>query len=358
MSISMRKQSASLLAILSGKFLRFSLLSLILCASASVPTLAQVTREDDANLVHHVGLPVYEWKSTTEEPKAVAVLVHGLTMHGAVYDSLARHLADQGYIVLAPDLHGYGRWTKLNHQQSKCEDCGAGVCYQKTRRDLVSLVDSVKDTYPNLPLYMVGESLGADMVMYTAGQRPKVIEGIVLSSPAIKRRLNLVPRVYRDVCLIANNPFRQINLIPYMKLFASEDPRIIDEAVNDRLVRKKLTPWDLLKTIHTLRPSLSYAEKIPKSMPVLIIQGDKDRMLNCNAVVSLVKHLRTEDRTVKWFANRGHLLLETAYLQDDTLNVIDGWLKNHLKDTTMVQASVHGTIQASNSTNTVGALNN
>jgi len=113
-----------------------------------------------------------------------------------------------------------------------------------------------------------------------------------------------------------------------------------------------------LKTIHTLKPCLSYAEKIPKTMPVLIIQGDKDRMLNCKAVVSLVKHLRTEDRTVKWFANRGHLLLETAYLQNDTLNVVDSWLKRHLKDTTMASATVHGVIQTNHSADSMSALNN
>lgn len=342
MSMCTRRQT---LLNLGAKFLRVCFLSLLIASLVPSQTLAEVTREDKPKI--HNSMPTYQWESSNVKPRAVAILVHGLTMHGAIFDKLARHLAAQGYKVIAPDLHGYGRWADLPVDARHCRECGAQVCYQKSRRDLIDLIDEVKATNPELPLYMIGESLGADMVLYSAGMRPKIIDGIVLSSPAIKRRFNLVPRVMRDVCLIARNPFRQVDLIPYMKKFASEDQRIIDEAVNDRLVRKKLTTWELFKTIHTMRPSLSYADKVPASMPVLVIQGDNDRMLKSNAVCDLLKHLSTQDQTVRWFHDRGHLLLETAYLQPDTLSTVEGWLNEHLSGAKMAQASVDGTIRGS-----------
>ncbi|MCC6977100.1 MAG: alpha/beta fold hydrolase [Candidatus Melainabacteria bacterium] len=330
---------------LGAKFLRVCVLSALIASFIPSQSMAGVVRQDEAKLAQQVGLPVYEWKSDAVEPQAVAILVHGLTMHGAIYDKLARHLADQGFIVLAPDLHGYGRWTEAPSAKRHCNECGAQVCYQKSRRDLVGLVDSAKQTYPSLPLYMIGESLGADMVLYSVGQRPRAVDGIVLSSPAIKRRFNMVPRVFWDVSLLTHNLYRQVNLVPYMKKFASEDPRIIEEAVHDPLVRKKMTTWELFKTIQTIRPTLSYAEKVPANMPVLVIQGDKDRMLKTNGVCDLLKHLSSQDRTVRWFKDRGHLLLETAYLQDETLSTVDGWLKEHLNNGKFVQASVQGSIK-------------
>jgi len=333
---------------LGAKLLRVCFLFLLVVSFLPNRALAEVSRQDEAKLEQKVGLPVYEWKSDTVEPQAVAILVHGLTMHGAVYDKLARHLAEQGYIVLAPDLHGYGRWADMSSDKRHCKECGAQVCYQKSRRELIGLVDSVKQTYPSLPLYMIGESLGADMVLFSVGQRPKAVEGIVLSSPAIKRRLNMVPRVFWDVSLLTHNLYRQVNLVPYMKKFASEDPRIVEEAVHDPLVRKKMTTWELFKTIQTIRPTLSYAEKVPSTMPVLVIQGDKDRMLKTNGVCDLLKHLNTQDRTVRWFKDRGHLLLETAYLQDETVLTVDTWLKQHLNPGRMVQASVQGQLMQNN----------
>jgi hypothetical protein len=33
---------------------------------------------------------------------------------------------------------------------------------------------------------------------------------------------------------------------------------------------------------------------------------------------------------VKWFKNRGHLILETAYLRPDILQTVDRWLDDHI----------------------------
>lgn len=342
MSTCMQRQS---LLYLGAKLLRFCVLSVLIASLLPSQSVAGVVREDEAKLAQQVGLPVYEWRSDSAAPRAVAILVHGMTMHGAIYDKLARHLVDQGFVVLAPDLHGYGRWTDAPAEKRHCKECGAQVCYQKSRRELIGLVDSVKETYPTLPLYMIGESLGGDMVLYCAGQRPRAIDGIVLSSPAIKRRFNMVPRVFWDAGLVSHNLFRQVNLVPYMKKFASEDPRIVDEAVHDPLVRKKLTTWELFKTVRTIRASLHYADHVPADMPVLVIQGDKDRMLKSNAVCDLLKHLNSKDRTVRWFKDRGHLLLETAYLQDETLVTVDGWLQEHLTNNRMAQATAQGSVR-------------
>lgn len=341
MSMCMQRQS---LLNLGAKFLRICFLSLLIASSTASQALADVKKEDGLKL-QNVSMPMYQWENDSGKPRAVAILIHGLTMHGGIFDKLARHLAEQGYKVIAPDLHGYGRWADLPQEERICKECGAQVCYQKSRRELLELIDEVKAANPSLPLYMIGESLGADMVLYSASMRPKIIDGIVLSSPAIKRRFNLVPRVMRDMCLIAHNPFRQVDLVPYMKKFASEDQRIIDEAVNDRLVRKKLTTWELFKTVHTMRPSLQYADKVPANMPVLVIQGDNDRMLKSNAVCDLLKHLSTQDQTVRWFHDRGHLLLETAYVQPDTLNTVEGWLNEHLTGGKMASATVTGTLK-------------
>lgn len=304
------------------------------------PCFADVIREDRAVLSSEIKEPVYTWSNPDIKPKAVAIAVHGLTMHGAIYDTLARHLTDYGFIVLAPDLHGYGRWLKVKSDDRKCSECGSPLCYMKSRRDLIKLIKTTKETYPDLPLYLIGESLGADMALYAASERPHLINGLVLSAPAIKRKLNLVPRVARDTMLLMQNPFRDVDLVPYMKKFASEDPNVISETVHDPLVRKRLSLWELFKTINTIRPSLGYADKVPESMPVLIMQGDKDRMLKTNAVVQLMRRLNSTDQTVRWFSGRGHLLLETNHMHEDTLTTVTSWLREHVEGDNVAQLSV------------------
>lgn len=314
----------------------------------TTPAGAEVIRYDQATVASDLKEPIYMWSNPDTKPRAVAIAVHGLTMHGGTFDVLANSLANQGFLVLAPDLHGYGRWLTQPEQKRKCETCGSLLCYMKSRRDLISLIEKTREKYPTLPLFVIGESLGADLALYSASQRPGLIDGLVLSAPAVKRRWNLVPRVARDIALVMNNPFREVDLIPYMKKFASEDPAIVEEAVHDPLVRKKLTLWQLFKTCKTIHPTLAYADKVPANMPVLVIQGDKDRMLRTNAVVQLMDHLHSTDQTIRWFKDRGHLLLETHHVQPDTLSIVEGWLKEHVDSLHVVQASVQGTVQRQN----------
>jgi hypothetical protein len=57
-------------------------------------------------------------------------------------------------------------------------------------------------------------------------------------------------------------------------------------------------------------------------------------VVKSNAVVQLLNNLKSKDQTVRWFKNRGHVLLETAYIRPDTLTIVTGWLKEHsLPDT-------------------------
>jgi esterase/lipase len=66
-------------------------------------------------------------------------------------------------------------------------------------------------------------------------------------------------------------------------------------------------------------------------MPVLVIQGSKDRMVCSNAVMLLLQKMHSQDQTVRWFSDRGHLLLETSYVRPETLDTLNDWLDGHMK---------------------------
>jgi alpha-beta hydrolase superfamily lysophospholipase len=272
--------------------------------------------------------PTVVWQSASTKPRAVIVTLHGLIMHGGVFDSMARRLVSQGYIVASPDMRGYGRWR---NGSAPCE-----VSYEETFDDILGLVKKLKTQYPNLPLFCVGESLGADMSMRVASAEPTLIDGLVLSSPAIKHRTYLGPLVANMPLLIAK-PGKQIDLIPYIRKFASEDPRIVDGALKDPLVRKRLSASELVRSVSVFKASLNYAKLIPATIPILVMQGSSDRVVKSNAVVSLLGCLKSTDQTVRWFNARGHLLLETEYVYPDTMQIVAGWLKEHVDESIAIK---------------------
>ncbi|MDR3612329.1 MAG: alpha/beta fold hydrolase [Candidatus Obscuribacterales bacterium] len=293
--------------------------------------------------------PTIVWQSSSTKPRAVIVTLHGLIMHGGVFDSIARRLVNQGYIVAAPDMRGYGRWRK---GKEPCE-----VSYDDTFDDILGLVKKLKTQYPDLPLFCVGESLGADMSMRVASTEPGLVDGLVLSSPAIKHRSYLGPLVANMPLLIAK-PGKQIDLIPYIRKFASEDPRIIDGALNDPLVRKRLSASELVRSVSVFKASLNYAKLIPASIPILVMQGSSDRVVKSNAVVSLLGCLKSTDQTVRWFNARGHLLLETDYVYPDTMQIVTGWLKEHVDESIAMKEAQANKTESEKAEQSANAMEN
>src|ERR1700733_16236311 len=98
------------------------------------PAEAEVVRHSNVYIDHQHFNYVYQWSDPEVKPRAAAVIIHGLGMHGLVYDAFARHLAEAGVIVYAPDLRGYGRWYK--------EEV---IDYNKSRADLLDLVTALKN---------------------------------------------------------------------------------------------------------------------------------------------------------------------------------------------------------------------
>jgi acylglycerol lipase len=290
----------------------FSLLS-------ATPSQAETIRQDyDAG--QFAPQPTSVWRDSTVRPRAVALTCHGLVMHGGTYDALARQLVTQGFVVVAPDMRGYGRWMSDNKADPE-------VNYEDTYCDLVTLAKKLKEQYPDLTLFCVGESLGADMSLRLASSHPELVDGLVLSSPAIKRQSFVGPILTKAPRML--KPSSQIDLAPYIRKFASEDPQIIEGAMRDPLVRKKLSVREIWRSLAVFKATLDYARHVPSSIPVLVIQGSQDRVVKSNAVVTLLGSLKSSDQTVRWFSNRGHLLLETDYVRPDTMQIVTGWLKEH-----------------------------
>lgn len=293
----------------------------LFCPSFSLPAAAQIQREDNSSLGQELQLPINKWSHPSASPKAVVVTLHGLIMYGGAFDGLARQLVNQGCVVYAMDFRGQGRWYQPNQKQT--------LDYDQGEQDLLTLAQTIRMQYPTLPVFYVGESLGADMSIRLAAKHHELVDGLVLSSPAIKRQSFISRRFISDIMRSWATPNKQLDLVPYMKRCVSDDSRVTEEILNDPLVRKNLSVNELLHSCRVVRSTMGYVKKIPADIPVLIIQGSADRTVKANAVVSLLKQLKSNDQTVRWLPQRGHVLLETHYLQPVAIDTVSDWIKEH-----------------------------
>lgn len=119
-------------------------------------------------------LPLRHW-SADGDPRAVALAVHGFNDHGGSFKVLAKALAPHGIRVYAHDQRGFGTTAQRRLWPG----------HERLVQDVELLVELLQERYPDTPLYLIGKSMGAAVVILTmTGDTPPSVAGSVLIAPA------------------------------------------------------------------------------------------------------------------------------------------------------------------------------
>ena len=131
-----------------------------------------------------------QWRDATQDPRGVVLLIHGFPEHSLLYDKLASRLAFDGFIVYAPDLRGLGR--------AYADEIATKIEYAKhADNDVARLAERIRKEHKGLKLIAGGESMGGALAIRLAATRPDLVDGVILSGPALKLEhhyARLIPR--------------------------------------------------------------------------------------------------------------------------------------------------------------------
>jgi len=289
---------------------------------------------EDGKYSKELDIPTYEWSPVgfKEKARGYVVFVHGLTLHGQRYAVSGRAFAAGNFYALAFDMRGFGRcYADPDGKFSKNGESKRGVDYQKSFEDLVKLVTMVKKDHPDLPLILVGESLGVTPCIRLAAEHGDLVDAMVLSGAAVRVNPLMIfhPKsIKAGLRGILIDPKFNVKLEFFMEDLVSDDPRIVKELLDDPLIRKKLTIWNLLQTDRYVSKNLKYATKVKPEMPILILQGSKDKCVTPKKVVKLCGDIRSDEQTLRWMDNVSHLLLETKYLKPATIAAVVSFIRS------------------------------
>ena len=303
-------------------------------APTTVNSAPRYTFVENGKLSEQVHLPTYEWVPIKSPPDGMVLAIHGLTLHGRSYEILARSFAAENamgtYYVVAPDLRGFGV-NRISHKFCEGNDCKQKVDYNKTVDDMVKLTKLMKEKYPEVPLYLLGESLGSTICLATAAKAPGLVDGLILSGTAVMKNSLMFDEPGSIVAAGESlfDPKHRVRLKVFMDKLVSDDENIVNEMKNDPLIPKELRLGELIQTDVFTAKTISFAKQVPPNMSVLILQGGKDKCVVPSAAIKLAAHLRTSDQTMQWFYAHGHLLLETAYISPVTIDALTNWFTTH-----------------------------
>lgn len=159
--------------------------TLTACTTAAAPeprvSVVPMLHSDYAVMDDGYRLPLARW-APEDEPKAVAIALHGFNDYHRAFAGVGPELARQGILTLAYDQRGFG----------ETEQRGYWAGTQRMVHDVRTMVALARAQYPDLPLYLVGESMGGAVTMTAlASSEAPEVDGAVLIAPAVWGRTTM-----------------------------------------------------------------------------------------------------------------------------------------------------------------------
>lgn len=240
------------------------------------PLLTPLTARDGENLA------LYEWQTDAWDPetgyaalppRAVVLMVHGLGEHAGRYGHVAEKLLDWGFAVRAYDQRGHGQSSgargRLPRDTTLLEDLADVV--EATR-----LHCELQQAGAELPLILLGHSLGGLVAGRFVALQMSAVEGLVLSSPALdaglsgaqKLLLAVMPRLAPDLCVGNGLDARRL----------SHDAGVVRDYLADPQVHDRISPR-LGKFIESAGPA-TLAAATHWRTPTLLMYAGADRLVN------------------------------------------------------------------------------
>ncbi|MEX2523795.1 MAG: lysophospholipase [Gammaproteobacteria bacterium] len=278
----------------------------------------ELTR-DEAVMADGYRLPLERWLPENGSPCRIVLAVHGFNDFHMAFESLAGALTKDCSAVYAYDQRGFGATDQR----------GIWPGEDRLVEDVITLASLLQQRHPELPLYLIGESMGAAIVMLAmAGNDPPRAEGAVLLAPAVWAR-DIQPWYMRMGLWFG------VRLMPGLKLSsrligieASDVPEVQQYWREHPLVIQR-TRVDALHGVSKLMGSaLDAAGNL--QTPALILYGGKDEVIPPEAACALLEQL-PDPQSVPWrfvYYPQGYHLLTRDSRAQETIMDTNTWLKS------------------------------
>jgi len=194
----------------------------------------------------------------------VVVLVHGLGGHSEQWLNLSAYLVKAGYRVYIPDLPGYGRSEKPADFSYSVHDEAEAV---------VGFFDALGLKQVDLG----GWSMGGGIVQHVAYRHPERVRRLMLfASIGIKQAPTFDVRLFM--------PSTPAELDQLNALLMPNPPKAPDFVARDLLRISQERAWVIQRALDSMSTGQDATDSLlPQlKMPVLIVWGDKDRIIPLN----------------------------------------------------------------------------
>jgi acylglycerol lipase len=228
---------------------------------------------------------------------------------------VVQYLVPRGYALYGFDLIGHGRSPGTRVYVERFED------YTETLQIYQAMVWAWQ---PQRPLHLLGHSVGGLIVPYYLLDHAEGLAGAILSAPSV-----VIPDNISQLTVMLGRLLSR--LAPKAGIMGidagavSRDPAVVQAYDTDPLVyRGKTTARLAAELLRAMQRVNAEAGRI--RLPLLILQGSEDRLVDPEGAQILYDKVRSEDITLQVYPGLHHEVFNEPE-HDQVLADVEAWLE-------------------------------
>ncbi|MGQ8820774.1 alpha/beta hydrolase [Bibersteinia trehalosi] len=251
------------------------------------PTISQIKTLDGLTLHLQKDIP-------NTKPKAVVVISHGLASHSGVFGNFAKTMNANDIAVYRFDHRGHGKSDGRDSIHIKS--------YFEMVEDLRLVVEKAKRENPNIPVFVLGHSMGGHIAALYGTQYPQGADGFILAAGVLRyNQMNFghLPRPEPAESFVSGMVAMTTLNLPFNGegLSLGGDPLMLDKF-------SVSFPNSFKEGIQYLKDN---DDKF--TAPVLLISGNKDLFVVPKDAIDFYNETNSLDKSLILYPNFGHLLM-------------------------------------------------
>ena len=254
-------------------------------------------------------------RDLVNDPKAVIIIVHGLNEHQGRHDYLAGRLNGEGFSVYRFDNRGHGR---SDGTQSYIED------FNTYLDDADTVYELAKNENPELPIFMLGHSMGGFIAAAYGVKYPNKLRGQILSAAAVTTLDEM--EELKELSL-EDNP--DLKLPNKLGKYISRSDYVVDDYEKDPYV-SDFTTLKLMKVVFMEEGVPWLNDNLDQyKYPVLILHGEDDKIVDPKCSERFYDLIASEDKSFISYPELYHEILNSEE-KEKVINDLKSWIERKI----------------------------
>ena len=294
------------------------LVSLLACASPQVQQASNISRTPELTATSAVmadgyQLPVTVWE--TEVPRAVILALHGFNDHSNAFAGPANFFARHNIVTYAYDQRGFGETAER----------GIWPGDDVLESDAASVATLLCEKHPDLPLFLLGESMGGAVALNLQQVAP-CVAGMVLVGPAVWG-WQTMPFWQRNTLIFAAHVAPEKTLTGEgLTITPSDNTEMLRALGRDPLVIKATRIDTMYGLTNLMEAALLSSSRL--SVPTLILYGERDEIIPHDPTCVMLERLPEQSTTRFVLYPDGYHMLMRDLQAEVVLRDVVAWVND------------------------------